>query len=293
MKAQTQTPSSRPFDPIVTAKPVCAIKEVATQPAYWQNIQPSDNRGPGKRQTPLVKTRPYHLFLTEEDINQVKQRPDYDKIGSTAVRERAINKLYQNCIKQQGIRQVVLLGARYDIRALKKGKTYQENKKHAAIYGKTTFWEIDKAEILTQKQQLLANHNVDPNANYISCDYLQGNFVAKLLEAGVDPQSETLFIWEGNLMYLTSKQQLDSIFKALKEGFAKFTLVFDYFEQTFLDELKSDFWRQGIANIKLFAAEHQLKLKFDKDIASLAIEYEVDSKPSSEKSRYHVCALGI
>ena len=277
------------FEVSKTAKPVTAVKYVTSQPTFWQK------QGCGTRKTPLTKNECSAIFLTPEDIQKAEQRSDINQIKTVSTRERWLNKVLEKHVKQMNYKQVVILGAGFDIRAFKKNLTNQKDKKNAEIYSQVKYWEIDKKEILDEKEQIFKSKGFDKNATYIRADYTKENFIEKLIAADIKLDMPTLIIWEGNLMYL-EKQQVIEVINNIKASFINFTIAFDYLTQSHIDTLDSKsplkkMWKTGIDDIKQFAGQHGLSITSIRNIAALEIEYEVDSQPSKRAEQYSVCAL--
>lgn len=285
--AETKQNTSSPvFDPSKTAKPVAAM-QVGTASEFWIR------RNRGDRTTPLTRGNHGLLFVTQDEVEAIYKRGDVHLIQSVGIRARWINKVYEFCIKQQGIKQVIILGSGYDVRPYKKNAANQaakENPKNAGKYAEVRFFEVDKAVILDEKEKIFNQKKLDKNAVYIRADYTEAGFIEKLRASGVDCDAPTVFIWEGNTMYL-EKEQLASMMKTLKSTFPLFVLTFDYFTQTMLDQLKTGIWKTGIDDIHAFAREHELVLMDNRKIADLALEYKVDREPNPVWQQYSVCSL--
>lgn len=279
------------FEVSKTAKPVTAVKYVSAQPSFWQE------RGCGNRQTPLTKNECSTIFLTPEDIQNAKHRPDIDKIKTVSTRERWLNKLLETHVKELHYQQVVILGSGFDIRPFKKNKANQSDKQHSHSYSLVKFWEIDKAVILDEKEQIFKSNGLDKNATYIRADYTKENFIEKLVSAGTKLDMPTLIIWEGNLMYLDKNDALNVV-DTIKSSFETVTIAFDYFTQSFLDSNNSSqsnssfkpMWKTGIDDIHQFAADHGLVVANVRNIRDLETEYDVDHHPQGT-GPYSICSL--
>lgn len=114
-----------------------------------------------------------------------------------------------------GYRQVVILGAGLDTRAIRK--------QAAGV----TYFEIDDAATLALKKASLEDHAIDTRATLIAADYVRDDFVALLNENGFDFNLPTHFIWEGNTMYLASAS-VAQVMAQIARHIRQFTLSFDY-----------------------------------------------------------------
>lgn len=277
--------SAPSFDATKTAKPVLAIKHITSQPSFWLDKKKGD------RQKPLTTGSHALLFLSVEDLQKIKERKDINNVQTVGIRSRWINKLYQTYIKQKGFKQIIILGSGYDVRPFKKNALNQQGKKNAAKYAEVKFWEVDKAAILDDKEKIFKEADLDKNAIYLRTDYTEEGFIEKLKEAKVDLTSPTLFIWEGNTMYL-DKEQIPQVMQKLKSAFQDFVITFDYFKQSFIDTLPFKIWKAGIDDIQAFAKQNGLTLLKNESMDQLAKEYHVDEHPSEDFEQYSVCALG-
>ncbi|MEE6179853.1 SAM-dependent methyltransferase [Mycobacterium sp. 050134] len=95
-----------------------------------------------------------------------------------------------------GCRQVVLLGAGFDGRALRMG-----------LPEDTTVFEIDQAPVLDFKQRVLLRHKLIAACSRVAlCADLREEIAGPLLAAGFRPERQTVWIAEGLLMYFTPAQ---------------------------------------------------------------------------------------
>lgn len=273
-----------------TAKPVLAVKYVTAQPSFWQK------KGYGTRESSLVHNECASLFLSPEDIKKAEERADIKQIKTVSTRERWINKRYEKYIKENNCKQIIILGAGFDIRAYKKNSENQKNKKNAQLYSQVRFWEVDKAAILDEKEGLFKANGLDKNAVYIRADYTRDNLIEMLASTQLNFGLPTLIIWEGNSMYL-EKNQIIQVVQQLKLAFAEFSLIFDYFKQTTIDSLDPNsilktLWKTGIDDIHEFARLNNLTVFNSQNIGELEIQYGVDANPSERATEYSVCEIG-
>lgn len=95
-----------------------------------------------------------------------------------------------------GVSQVVLLGAGYDMRAYR----------HAAALGDRPFFEVDHPATSRRKARIVAQYarrlpSVD--VRRVAVDFQTQSFRDELRKAGLREGRKTFFIWEGVSMYLT------------------------------------------------------------------------------------------
>lgn len=275
-----------------TARPILAIKYVTSQPSFWKE------KVCGTRSVPLSNIEGAKHFISEDDIEAAKNNPKIDHIKTVSVRERWINKLLHKYVKEKQHQQVLILGSGFDIRPLKKNSQNQEGKKHASLYSHLKFWEIDKAEILDEKERIFKEKGLDKNAEYIKADYTKSNLLEQLVAKDFNLNSPTLVILEGNLMYL-EENQVREVFNKLQESLKEFVIAFDYFPQKIINFISSSsaegtnekLWKTGIDDLEKFAREFGLVVEKNENIATLSQDYQVDINPSAGAKAYSVCAL--
>ena len=166
---------------------------------------------------------PYSQWFVPDEVKPAAQRfaelcPEFDDL----IRCRLLffRELVQGEIAR-GTRQIVSVGSGFDTRPL--------------IFCRdgVTFFDVDQPAVVQYKRQVLESHGLQPWPA-VDCDYLDVNLPDKLPEAGFDPNLPSLFIWEGNTMYLPQ----DLIFGFLNQlaaQFPAFTIAFDYVSTTVID----------------------------------------------------------
>jgi methyltransferase (TIGR00027 family) len=193
-------------------------------------------------------------------------------------------------------RQVVILGAGLDTRAVRK-----------QVPG-VAYFEIDDAATLTLKQTCYERQGIDANVTFIPGNYVTDGLIDLLEQHGFDFDVPTYLIWEGNVMYLP----LDSVKHTLTElrrHVKRFRLSFDYLAESVISKTTGD---PGITSlVESFAAMGALWLSGIRDIESLAREMSlniVENFTTSELSQmyspgrsvtspifgfYRICTLGV
>lgn len=157
-------------------------------------------------------------------------------------------------------RQVVILGAGLDTRAVRKS------------WPGVRYFEIDEAETLALKQACYQRQGFDPNLTFIPGNYVTDGLIDLLEHNDFDPDQPTYVIWEGNTMYLP----LDAtkrILTELRDYVPGFRLSCDYMAESVISKTTGDPgitrlvesfanmgapWRSGISDIHRLA--HQLGL---------------------------------
>ena len=153
------------------------------------------------------------------------------------------------------VRQVVILGAGLDTRAVRKPA--------AGV----TYFEIDDAATLSVKQACYQQQGIDVNVKFIPGNYVTDGLIALLEQNDFDFDLPTYLIWEGNTMYLP----LDSdkqILTQLRKHVRRFRLSFDYMAEAVISKTTGD---PGITRlVESFAAMGAPWLSGIRDIQSLA-----------------------
>jgi methyltransferase (TIGR00027 family) len=124
---------------------------------------------------------------------------------------------------EDGGRQLVLLGAGYDCRAIRL----------AELDGAAVF-EVDHPATQRHKRAVLERIQVSSPSSHIAWDFekrAMSELPAALAAAGHDPASRTLTIWEGVTMYLTEPAIEDSVRAIASYSAAGSKLAMTYFNR--------------------------------------------------------------
>ena len=125
-----------------------------------------------------------------------------------------------------GLRQLVILGAGYDARALRL----------PGMEGLRTF-EVDQPETSHAKQAILRRRlgALPAHVTYLALDLERSDLSRALREAGVDAAAPTFFVWEGVTNYL-SEAAVDATLRCVAEGSAPGSrILFTYVHRGLLD----------------------------------------------------------
>lgn len=139
--------------------------------------------------------------------------------GAIAVRTRFIDDCLEAAIAE-GLRQLVILGAGYDTRAIR----FDRLKKNTAIF------ELDHpaTQQIKRKRWRSIRSTVPEQFAFIPIRFGKDELSPKLFEHGYDPTRKSLFIWEGLSYYLPRPvvdETLTFLSRHAAEGSA---VVFDY-----------------------------------------------------------------
>jgi len=127
----------------------------------------------------------------------------------------------------------VILGAGFDTRAYR-----------LPAGSPVRCFEVDRPKTQALKRDLLAKAGVDTSrVVFVSADFEQDDWLAKLVEAGFDQSRPALLLWEGVMIYL-EREAVEATLRKVA-GLAKGSLLaFDYFTSEALDS-QSLYWRYG------------------------------------------------
>lgn len=196
---------------------------------------------------------------------------------------------------QNGVKQVVTIGAGFDMRPV--------------IFDTegVTFYEVDQPAVMQYKRQVLEQHGIPPCTGVL-CNYLEVNLAEKLAETGFDLGAPSLFIWEGNTMYLPP-ERIYEFLKQLCEGVASFHISFDYLSPKVINRTggiegvtrAADFfehnlgapWITGFDDVAVFAKNTDLAIFESGEMVDIGKKYAPEEAQNMEKFRglYFYCAL--
>ncbi len=146
--------------------------------------------------------------------------------GGLVARTRYIDD-YLLARLNEGVRQVVILGAGYDSRAYR----FEEVCRHVRVF------EVDHPatqNVKIEKMDQLLNGLPD-YVTYVSVRFNSENLAEKMQQSGYRKDEKTLFIWEGVTMYLTA-EAVDATLAFVADHCACGTsIIFDYFPPSIAD----------------------------------------------------------
>ncbi len=125
---------------------------------------------------------------------------------------------------ENGLEQVVALGAGFDCRAHRLG-----------LPSSTLFLELDRPETQERKRRCLGQDVRAGRVRYAPCDFEENRLSDSLLRAGFDPDRPSFFLWEGVTNYLTSAA-VDSVLQFVSTNPPGTRLLFTYVDRLAIDE---------------------------------------------------------
>ncbi len=147
-------------------------------------------------------------------------------VGYVVGRTRCIDDYLSSRI-DDGIRQLVILGAGYDSRAYR----FETLKEGVKVF-EVDFPSTQKVKMHKVKKALgsLPDHVV-----YVAVDFNRQKLGERLFECGYDRNLKTLFIWEGVTAYLTPEALDDTLSFVVKNSGEGSSIVFDFFIKAAVD----------------------------------------------------------
>ena len=168
-----------------------------------------------ERRHPLFEDPYAEWFVPEEMKEKARQFHEVLPEAGDMIRYRVcfFNDITKRAIRD-GKKQIVLVGSGFDMRPV--------------IFRTegVTFYDVDQPAVLQYKHEVLAQHGVQPCPG-MPCNYLEINLPEQLASVGFDPAKPTLFLWEGNTMYLPL-ELIYGFLRQLQQQVESFHIGFDY-----------------------------------------------------------------
>ncbi len=244
---------------------------------------------------PLYRDPIVGLFLNEDTKRAAASVADSFPPVKDLVKVRT--RYFDDALEKQilsGFRQVLILGAGLDTRAVRK-----------PVAG-VSYFEVDDAATLKLKQNCYGEQGIRANVRFIPGNYLTENLIDLLRNNHFDFDLATYVIWEGNTMYLPLESTKD-IISQLKQNVRHFRLSFDYMADSVISKTTGDRsitdlvesfanmgapWLSGIRDIGDFAEEMKLRVVENFETAQLRQTYW-PGRPSTSRIFYFysICTL--
>ena len=165
-------------------------------------------------------------------------------------RTRYIDEYVNKCINE-GLQQLIILGAGYDTRAYRIER----------LKGNVTVFEVDHPA--TQKRKIeKVKKMLDPlpsNVVYVPIDFNKESLAQRLFQSGYDKDKKSLFIWEGVTPHLTSEAVDETLHFVAKNSGPGSSIIFNYILKSVVDgtcqqegarEIRKAFSRGGITDFR-------------------------------------------
>lgn len=248
-----------------------------------------------RRANPIFHDPHAHLFVDDEVRAMAAELSHLLPAAQEMVRCRT--RVIDDALAARiaaGTRQVLLLGAGFDARALR-----------MAASG-VRYFEIDRGAVLAHKGAVLAAAGLASGGTYVDCDYVEEEFCAALGKSGFEFGVPTHVIWEGNTAYL-AMAQIEATLDRLAAALPDFSVSMDYLDEkvvlgtsgipeidaaTNLMARLGSPWKTGLAGIFDLAAKIGLAVAEDRLTADVARQPGAGPSPiPAILSLYSVCTL--
>jgi methyltransferase (TIGR00027 family) len=247
--------------------------------------------------TPLYSDPVVGLFLSAES------RRAADRVASSfppvrdmvKVRTRYFDDTLERHLDTD-FRQVVILGAGLDTRAVRK-----------QVAG-VRYFEIDDPSTLALKQSCYQQNGIDVDVQFIPGNYVTDGMIDLLTQNGFDCDVPTYFIWEGNTMYLPL-EKVKHILEQLTTHVRRFRVSFDYMAEAVISKTTGDPgvtrlvesfaamgapWLSGIRDIQSLARDLKLNLLENFKTLELCRRYRANRPVTSPIFDFYcVCTVGL
>ncbi len=245
---------------------------------------------------PLYRDDVVGLFLSAASRRAAAQAAAGFPLVKELVKIRT--RYFDDMLERQiadGCRQVVVLGAGLDTRAVRK-----------AAAG-VRFFEIDDAATMSLKRYVLDQHRLSANVAFIDGNYVTDGMLSLLVAHGFDIDEPTFVIWEGNTMYLDAAADR-AILNQLRASLSHVRVSFDYFLPAIIERTTGDPaltrmadnftamnapWVTAFADVRELAAEVGFAVLDDVTTGALSRAYRPLSAPPAFGPFYAIATLGI
>lgn len=167
-------------------------------------------------------------------------------IGFLIGRERYIDDFLGACL-QDGLGQLVILGAGYDARAYR----FKEELEGVKVF------EVDHPA--TQKDKLARLEEIlgraPEHVTFVAVDFTTQALAEQLQAAGYDPGLKTLFIWQGVTMYLSAEAVEETLRSVCRSAAPGSAIIFDYIDPRVLEGREKHGEVQNIRRYRFLSGE--------------------------------------
>jgi methyltransferase (TIGR00027 family) len=141
-------------------------------------------------------------------------------------RTRYIDEYVNECI-DDGIEQLIILGAGYDSRAYRIEK----------LKGKVTVFEVDHPATQNRKIEQVKKMlgSLPSDVVYVPIDFNKEELSQKMLQSGYDANKKSLFIWEGVTPHLTAEAVDGTLHFVATNSAPGSSIIFNYILKSVVD----------------------------------------------------------
>ena len=165
--------------------------------------------------------------------------------GFLVARDRYIDDVLKSFLNE-GLQQLVILGAGYDSRAYR-----------FDLAGRVKIFEIDHPATQTDKMAKVRTvfGKTPEYVIYVPVDFDTQILEGRLMESGYDPNLKTLFIWQGVTMYLTAETVDATLAFAVHHSGRGSAIVFDYVYRSVLEGAQKHSEISGMRHYRFMTGE--------------------------------------
>ncbi len=249
-----------------------------------------ENREP----TPIYQDPVVGLFLSEASRQAAERVSSRFPAVKDMVKTRT--RYFDDMLDAEiaaGIRQVVILGAGLDTRAVRKPSS------------DVRYFEIDDPATMELKRRCYSDACIDADVTLIPGNYVTDGLIDLLRPNGFDCDVPTYLIWEGNVMYMRLADDTH-VMQHLKRHVSRFRLSFDYLSESVVTKSTGDAgltilvesfeamgapWLSGIDDIQGLARELDMRVVENVTTDELYRTYRGCSTSSPVFQHYSICTL--
>ncbi len=249
-----------------------------------------------KRDIPLFRDDHAQYFLDDEMVEKAREMARIMPTTESMIRYRVRyfgDKISQYI--QNDTTQVVLLGGGFDMRVC-----------NYAGQG-ARFFDVDQSPVLNHKKDVIEQNGIHYPSTFVPCNYIEDDVISVLDQSGFDRMAPTLFIWEGNCMYIPD-HLIYGLFDTFQAHIDRFAISFDYVstsiinhttgrqELTDLAQLFEDMgspWITGFDDIHSIEKHSSLRVAENVPMRQLEQSLEPNKPPIDEDliKTYSVCTI--
>jgi methyltransferase (TIGR00027 family) len=184
----------------------------------------------GSQERAMLSGTPWPKALEELDYRQISSVPEVELVvRAMLVRTRFIDDRMLRAL-QQGVTQLVILGAGMDSRAYR----FRER------LGNVRVFEVDYGPTQEYKKRRVREvlGGLPDNVTYVSIDFTKEKLSDVLQRAGYRSSAKSAFIWEGVTPYLTENAVMETLRHVTSQSAPGSIVVADFLRASFIEALQ-------------------------------------------------------
>jgi len=192
----------------------------------------------------------YYAFMKRVTATRYAERRAAGDLNFIVARCRFMDDLLSDSM-DQGLQQLVILGAGFDSRAYRFGRLRDGIKVFEVDHPAT---QQAKVKQLTR---ILGAGGLPASVSFVPIDFSRETLEACLPECGYSDRLKTLFIWEGVTMYLDAHAVDSTLAFVVQHSAPGSAIVFDYSCEQPASPLKRDFVVLLVSFLRSFSKEER------------------------------------